>query len=228
MPTQLRLILVFLGLCAVSVLTAARFGPPPPEDDPAASGMSAPGTGGMAVPDRLGAPPLPANPSQADLGHAVYYQVCMACHGDRGQGLTDEWRDAWGGDSNCWESKCHGPNHPPHGFSFPKVTSPIVGAGTLFRFENALELHDYLVDTMPWWFPGYLQPDEYWQLTAFLLQEHQALPVGVTLDANNAVIFHLRPSSPLPQDTHAQVLLVGGTFALAAAALAFQNRHRRD
>ncbi len=52
--------------------------------------------------DRLAEPTLPANPSQADLGAVVYWLSCMVCHGDRGQGLTEEWRAVAGQeDMNC-------------------------------------------------------------------------------------------------------------------------------
>jgi len=44
------------------------------------------------VQDRLAAPPTVYPPTQADQGAQVYWFVCMVCHGDRGQGLTDEWR----------------------------------------------------------------------------------------------------------------------------------------
>ena len=173
--------------------------------------------------DRLAAPPLPAEPSQADLGHQVYYQVCMACHGERGQGLTEEWREIWEEDSYCWASECHGERHPPQGFEFPQVTSPLVGTGTFLRFDNAQELHTYLVDTMPWWNPGYLKPEEYWQLTAFLLRMRGVLPEGVTLDTGNATVFHIHTAPP-PGDKRPQVWLLAGVLAASAGLLALQGK----
>ena len=174
--------------------------------------------------DRLSAPPLPTNPSQVDRGAQVYYQVCMACHGDLGQGLTDEWREAWGADSNCWESKCHGPNHPPHGFSFPRITRAVIGPGTLARFRNAEELHDYIAKTMPWWNPGGLTDEEFWQVTAFLMKENYALPPHVVLDANNGKAFPVHPVSP-PHETSLTpgLLLAAG---LSSAAIFFALQHR--
>jgi len=101
--------------------------------------------------DRLSEPPTPENPSQADLGAHVYYQVCMACHGDLGQGLTDEWREVWGEDSNCWKSKCHASNHPPQGFIIEKTCCPeVLGPEPLQGFDNALELFTYNSESMPW------------------------------------------------------------------------------
>ena len=179
------------------------------------------------VVDRLAAPPMPAKPAQADDGAYVYYQVCMACHGDRGQGLTDEWRAVWEEDANCWTSKCHGPQHPPNGFAFPKTSSPVIGPGALAGFDNAEDLHAYLVETMPWWNPGYLKPEEYWQLTAFLLRAHDALPKDVTLEPGIAAVFSLHPPAPPPGDERPAILLVTAVLAAAAGVLAIQDRLRR-
>ncbi len=178
--------------------------------------------------DRLAAPPLPENPSQADLGAQVYYQVCMACHGDRGQGLTEEWRAVWDEDSYCWQSGCHGPDHPPWGFSFSETCCPPVLEGTLLtRFENAQDLFLYLVETMPWWNPGYLTTEQYWQLTAYLVREHDGLPKDVVLEPANAVIFKLHPSVPPPGDIRPQIIMVASLLALAAGMLLVQIRLRR-
>ena len=56
------------------------------------------------------------NSEQLIKGSVLYWGVCMACHGDRGQGMTDEWRDAYGEDKDCWQSGCHGDDHPRRDF----------------------------------------------------------------------------------------------------------------
>lgn len=179
--------------------------------------------------DRLAAPPMPENPTQADLGAQVYYQVCMACHGDKGQGLTEEWRLVWEEDYNCWQSECHGNNHPPHGFSFPKTCcTAVIGPTTLANYKNAQELFTYIVETMPWWNPGYLPVEEFWQVTAFLMRENGALPDGITLDASNAFVFNVRPNIPLPaEDQNNQALFIGGILIAAASLLAFQKSPKK-
>lgn len=124
----------------------------------------------------LSGPILPDNPRLADKGAVIYWGVCMACHGDRGQGLTEEWRErGFGEDANCWQSKCHASNHPPEGFDLPRTIPPVVGAGTLRRFVTADELQVYLHASMPWWNPKSLTSEEAWELTAFLLREKGAL-----------------------------------------------------
>ena len=103
------------------------------------------------------------NTDQLKKGSEIYWGICMACHGDIGQGLTDEWSDAFGeADRNCWQSGCHGHDHPPQGFLIPKdkVIPGVAGSGKLARFKNAQELHDYVLANMPWWDPGQLTDEE--------------------------------------------------------------------
>ena len=139
---------------------------------------------------RLARPILssPTNPTQLDQGALVYWGVCMACHGDRGEGLTTEWRSVYGADQNCWTSKCHAPNHPPQGFSIPRdrLPPPVTGLGSLVRFNTAQQLHDYILIAMPWWNPGSLSPEKAWALTAYILKLNGSLPQGVILDPTDA------------------------------------------
>ena len=72
----LRLVVLLLGLRAL--VTPATPEPPPPAATPTV--------------DRLAAPPTAASPNQADTGAQLYWLHCQPCHGDRAQGLTDEWR----------------------------------------------------------------------------------------------------------------------------------------
>ncbi len=131
--------------------------------------------GQMKRDDPLTCPIVPEQPSQSEQGAFVYCQVCMTCHGDVGQGL-DEWRKELDPpDNNCFQSRCHGPKHPPEGFVIPDYAPVVIGSGVLDHYENAKNLHDYLEKTMPWWNPGYLKADEYWQLTAFLLEANGLL-----------------------------------------------------
>lgn len=178
---------------------------------------AAPPSAAPTLVDRLAAPPMPPEPGQADYGAQVYYGVCMACHGDRGQGLTDEWRAVWGEDANCWQSRCHGPDHPPEGFVIPETCcTAVLGTGTLTRFNNGQELFDYIADTMPWWNPGSLTREEFWQLTAFLMRGHNALPAEIMLDETNAAVFNLHPVAPLPENPRNSVLFISALLFLTA------------
>lgn len=145
--------------------------------------------------DRLAKPEIPDDPSQADLGAVDYWFSCMVCHGDRGQGLTEEWRAAAGQeDMNCWQSRCHASNHPPEGFVLPTYAPRIIGEYALFRFETALDLYEFISTKMPWQMPGLLEDTTYWQLSAFLLREN-AIPFQENglLNAYNADSIRIRP-----------------------------------
>ena len=120
-------------------------------------------------------PEMPADATQADIGEEIYILVCRDCHGDRGQGLTDEFRATWAPkDQNCWQSKCHAPNHMVEGFELPRYIPAIIGPNTLARFQTANDLQAYIGTNMPWHNPGSLTQEEYWQLTAFILRENEA------------------------------------------------------
>lgn len=177
-----------------------------------------------AMIDRLAVPELSADPSQLELGTFYYKQVCMACHGDFGQGLTEEWRQEWGEDYNCWNVDCHSASHPPWGFEIPRsCCPPVSGSGSLVRFETAADLYTYVVETMPWWNPGYRSAEEYWQVTAYLLELNQVLPAGVELDPGNAMVLKLRPDAPPPGDLRPFMVILVAVLAMAAFLVAIQN-----
>lgn len=139
-------------------------------------------------------PEMPSNASQADVGAEIYRLVCSSCHGDEGQGLTDQWRAEWNPrDQNCWQSKCHSLNHPPDGFVLPHYVPPVIGPDTLSKFATALDLYNYTRVTMPWHDPGSMLDEEYWQVTAFLARENQVDLSDVPLDEERAAKLRLHP-----------------------------------
>lgn len=155
--------------------------------------------------DRLAPPPTVYPPTQADEGAQVYYQVCMVCHGDIGQGLTDEWRGTLDpADQNCWQSRCHAGNHPADGFIFPRVVPPVVGPHIAARFATGLDLYKYIKANMPWQWPGTRSDEEYWQLTAHLLRWNGVDPGTKALTPERAAELWLNPQSrpdPVPAAT---------------------------
>jgi hypothetical protein len=111
----------------------------------------------------------------------------MSCHGDRGQGLTDEFRSAWAeGDQNCWQPKCHGANHPPYGFELVRYVPPVVSESVVARYATAANLHAYISARMPWQEPGVLTEEEYWQVTAFVLRANGVETGQEVLGPDNA------------------------------------------
>jgi hypothetical protein len=161
-------------------LEACAAAPPEPTQMPisAAEGPS----------DRLAEPVLPESPTQVDFGRSLYYFHCMPCHGDRGQGLTDEWRQVWVEDhQNCWGRGCH-TGRELAAFPIPRFIPPVTGsAWALSRFQTADELFSFLRETQPPQRPGALSDDEYWKLTAYLLYENGRQPKGVELGRGEPV-----------------------------------------
>lgn len=163
---------------------------------------------------------------QLKKGSEIYWGICMACHGDVGQGLTDEWRDAFGAeDRNCWQSDCHGPDHPPQGFLIPKdkLAPGVAGAGKLARFKNAQELHDFILANMPWWDPGQLTDEESWQVTSYILSLGKVMPARFNLTDTNASALRTQTAVPQPGDDHPAVLTLTGILALAAMGMVAQD-----
>ncbi len=122
--------------------------------------------------DRLATPVMPEHPTAADLGRQVYYLNCMPCHGDVGQGLTDEWRAVWVDDhQNCWAKGCHGGRQQDEGFPLPKTIPAVIGsAATTTHYTTSADLITYLEQTHPPQRPGKLPPQDYENVAAFLWQ----------------------------------------------------------
>lgn len=166
------------------------------------------------------------NSEQLKKGAELYWGICMACHGDIGQGLTDEWRDAFGAeDRNCWQSGCHGPDHPPEGFlmSKDKLAPAVAGAGKLTRFKNAQELHDYILANMPWWDPGQLTDEKAWQVTSYILSLNKVMPKAFDLTVTNASAIRTQYAVPQPGNDRPAVLALTGILALAAIGMLAQD-----
>jgi quinol-cytochrome oxidoreductase complex cytochrome b subunit/mono/diheme cytochrome c family protein len=165
------------------------------------------------------------NSEQLKKGSELYWGVCMACHGDVGQGLTDEWREAYGEDRNCWQSECHGYDHPPQGFLIPKdlAMPAVAGSGRLTRFNNAQELHDFILANMPWWDPGRLNDEEAWQVTSYILNLNKVMPKAFDLMDTNASAIRTQSAVPQPGNDQPAVLALTSILALAALGLIAQD-----
>ncbi len=148
---------------------------------PSANTLSAP------TPDPLAEPTLPAVPSQADYGAQVYWLHCMACHGNKGQGLTAEFRQLYPQDhQDCWKSGCHGHRPYTNGFVLPTVVPPLIGSNVLDNFSTAAALYDFISSAMPFQAPASLDSTQYYQLVAFLLRQNGLWSSSVEINASNA------------------------------------------
>ncbi len=144
--------------------------------------------------DRLAAPGMPASPGPIDFGRQVYYTNCMPCHGDRGQGLTDEWRAVWVKDhQNCWARGCHSGKQTNEGYPLPHYIPPVMGPlPVLARFQTFDALCDYLRQTHPPQRPGVLTNDDYRNVTALLWQANgRSVPATDQSPASAALLIGL-------------------------------------
>jgi hypothetical protein len=151
--------------------------PPQPTSDPSP----------QPTPDRLAIPVLPENPTQVELGSNIYYYNCMPCHGDRGQGLTDEFRQIWDEDHrNCWGRGCHGGRVEDQGFPLPQQIPAVSHLpGALMQFPTPEDLYTFLHSSHPPQRPGALEENEYWEVAAFLLEENGRLAPDRSIGPNN-------------------------------------------
>ena len=153
--------------------------------------------------DRLAPPPTVESPTQADEGAYLYWVNCQPCHGDVGQGLTDEWRAQYPEEEQyCWGRGCHGERPYENGFTLPQDVPALIGDGSLARFETMGQVYHYTRVTMPFNLPGSLDESEYLAITAFLAREHDAWQ-GIPFEADNVNQARLRGVPPeLPPDVH--------------------------
>ncbi len=149
--------------------------------------------------DPFAEPPLPDHPTQLELGRHLFWHHCMPCHGDVGQGLTDEFRALWEPDhQECWASGCHSGRPNNEGFPIPTVVPPLAGAGLLTRYSPE-SLFEYLRATHPPQNPGLLADDDYRALVAFLYDLNDApLPVATATPAPSAAPTSLPSFTPTP------------------------------
>ena len=212
------------------------FGQEPPTAEPPAGETEEPS---MPRPDRLAPPPTVIPPTQADDGAQLFWVWCQPCHGDVGQGLTDEWRMQYPEDhQNCWEAGCHGDRPYENGFTLPRHVPAIIGDQTLIRFQTTEELFEYVHTRMPFEYPGALNEEEALAVTAYLVRTHGKWD-GTPLTKENVGQFRLQPlptatpqvdsaaqfeDGKLPQESRnappaAAEILVAGSLLVGLAGL---------
>jgi mono/diheme cytochrome c family protein len=132
--------------------------------------------------DRLAEPPLPENPTQFERGRYLYWLNCMPCHGDRGQGLTAEFRSLYVEDQNCWARGCHAGRMEDQGFPLPRTIPAIISANRkLPPFATPDKLFEFLRTTHPPQHPGILTDNQYWAISNYLLVRNKRLSPGQVL-----------------------------------------------
>ena len=150
----------------------------------------------------------------------------MSCHGDRGQGLTEDWLNSFPlEERDCWQSGCHADDAPQNSFEIPQTGIPaLVGTGVLSRFSNSLELQRHILDNMPFGRAGLLPPEEAWTLTAHILQMNGRETNAFHLtDTNGAAIPVHRKVAP-PENPVPGALLLASLLILTAVGMNILSR----
>jgi cytochrome c len=140
----------------------------------------------------------------------MYWLSCLPCHGDKGQGLTDEFRTTYPPeDQYCWARGCHGKMPYEQGFTLPTKIPAVIGPGSLAKFSDAAQLHTYIRTAMPFWKPGSLTEEESWGITAFILRQNGLWDGKPELNADVKIAGRLPSTTPAGGRVR-NGLLIGG------------------
>ena len=136
-------LIILITTCAILILAFTGWGNAHANGEIQPAATATPGM--QPIDDKIGVIiDLPAGSTQKEIGKEVYRLTCSACHAYDGSGLTDAWRATWNpADQNCWQSKCHGYNHPEDGFYLPDSPA-IVGSFFPYLFPTAADLYAYI------------------------------------------------------------------------------------
>ena len=176
--------------------------------------------------DRPDPPPTVYPPAQSDNGAQAYWGICHDCHGDRGQGLTADWRSAFAPEyQDCWASGCHGENAPENSFVIPESGAPaLAGPGALPRFSNAFELGGYIQGNMPLSPSDSLSSEQTWELAAFLITLNKRNLGDYELSGSSAGAIPLQREIKLPKSEYPGVILLSLTLVLSAVGISLRKK----
>jgi quinol-cytochrome oxidoreductase complex cytochrome b subunit/mono/diheme cytochrome c family protein len=178
---------------------------------------------------RLDSPPTVYPPAQADNGAQTYWGMCIDCHGDRGQSLTDEWLDSFPPeDRDCWASGCHAEDFPENSFVIPLTGIPaIAGPGTLARFANTFEMWTFIRKSMPLFPAGSLTDEEAWSLTAYVLSLNGRRLTDLTLTKTNGAAIPVHRDVQIPESEFPGVLILSGVLILAIVGMGLRAKRNQ-
>jgi hypothetical protein len=170
--------------------------------------------------DPLAEPPLPENPTEYELGRNLYWHWCMTCHGDVGQGLTDEFRGIWEEDhQNCWGRGCHAGHSGDLGFPIPTVVPALVSDAHLQQFSCIQDLSAFLKATHPPQSPGILKDDEYHAIALFVFTMNERPLIDFNPTASPVPTLTATPFPPAEPAPDHSPLYIGIVAALLAVGM---------
>jgi quinol-cytochrome oxidoreductase complex cytochrome b subunit len=96
----------------------------------------------------------------------------------------------------------------------------------LTRFQNAQELHDFIVANMPWWDPGQLTSEKAWQVTAYILSLKKVMPGNFELSETNASAIRTQYAVPPPANDRPAIFILIAILSLAGVGMIAQELRR--
>lgn len=111
-------------------------------------------------------------PAQVTHGAWIFRRQCARCHGPDAQGKADAWK-------GLTAPELAGPN------ALPEAPRPFQQIRRQ-PFETAADVFDFVSTAMPADQPASLEPDEYWDVIAYILDLNGVPADGVPLDAASA------------------------------------------
>lgn len=185
--------------------------------------------------DPFAQPELPPNPTELEIGRYLFWRHCMPCHGDLGQGLTDEFRALWEDHANCWDRGCHGGKKEDEGFPIPTVIPAIVTEEHLKQFTSEEKLFEFLKTTHPPQHPGYLEEEEYHDIAVILLNmnnrssgENITSPTPTYTPAPSFTFTPVTMQSDTDTQSNTPLLVAGfGILSLAISMVLATRKFRR-
>ena len=163
------------AFCAVVIAACA----PPSRDAPVADGLPANlGLGRSATPAEIAAVDVDVGPDGAGLpagsgtpeqGAAVYRVNCATCHGNDGEGHPPLYPQLIGGRRG----------------SFNFANDPTMTRTIGNYWPYATTIFDYVRRAMPFGAPRSLTDDQYYAVTAYLLQREGIIQPGTVIDAKS-------------------------------------------
>jgi mono/diheme cytochrome c family protein len=171
--------------------------------------------------DPLVETPLPPHPTEFELGRNLYWHWCMTCHGDRGQGLTDDWRAVWVKDhQNCWARGCHAGRNGDQGFPIPTVVPLIIGDGHLAQFATLQDLTTFLKLTHPPQHPGILKNEEYHAIAVYVFTlNDRSLAIAPPTATPTPTLLRLPILTPIAVLIHPQSIAVPLSWLFSILAM---------
>ncbi len=151
-----------------------------------------------ATPLGASEPNLASAQKKAGPGGELFDRECAACHGKRGEGLTNAPSVIGGGALAEYprdKSLSSNPAMSNNAQQQAGDTTRPPGAPSRDPFRTALDVFNYVSTKMP--LPksraGTLKPDEYWAITNYMLLAHGSTVPEGGLNAGNAASVQIAP-----------------------------------